>query len=405
MFNVEDIRENFPILSTQVYGNPLVYLDNGATSQKPKSVIDKIKLMYQTKNANIHRGVHYLSGQATMEYEQARESVRSFIGAKSLKEIIFTSGATQSINLVASSWGDKYVGAGDRVIVSEMEHHSNIVPWQLLCERKGAELKVIPFNDKGELDMDVYSDLLSDNTRIVAITGASNVLGTIPDIKHITALAHNIGAKVLVDGCQLTVHRRVDVKDIDCDFYAFSAHKLYGPTGIGVLYAKESILENMPPYMGGGDMVASVSFEKTIYAELPLKFEAGTANYIGAIGLSAAIDYIESIDFNEAMKYEHDLLMYATDTLSGIDGLRIYGTAESKCSIISFNIEGVHSLDLGMILDKQGVAIRTGTHCTEPIMQHYGVTGMARASFAMYNTFEEIDMLNKAINRALLILR
>lgn len=409
LLNVEKVRKDFPILETKVYGKNLVYLDSAATAQKPQVVIDKVNFLHQNLNANIHRGVHYLSAQTTTEYEKARETVKSFINAKSVKEIVFTSGATQSINLVAATWGDKYIGEGDIIIVSEMEHHSNIVPWQILCAKKGAELKVIPFNNDGELDLDAYADLLSnENVKFVAVTGASNVLGTILDVKRIGAMAHSIGAKFLVDGCQSIVHNITDVQDIDCDFFAFSGHKLYAPTGIGVLYAKEEILEDMPPYMGGGDMVAHVSFEKTTYAEIPLKFEAGTSNYVGAICLATAIDYLESVkgeNANRIEMYENELLEYATANLSKIEKLRIYGNAQKKSPIISFNIDGIHALDLGMILDKQGIAIRTGTHCAEPVMTHFGVKGMARVSFGMYNTKEEIDALCEGIEKAVQMLK
>ena len=405
MFDVDKIRGDFPILSQKVYGKPLVYLDNGATAQKPQVVIDKVNEMYLQKNANIHRAAHFLSGQCTTEYEEARALVRHFINAASDKEIIFTSGATASINLVAASYGESFVGEGDEIIVSEMEHHSNIVPWQLLCVRKNAVLKVLPFNDEGELEIEKLSALLTDRTRIVAVTQASNVLGTMPSLKDIIRVSHDAGALVLVDGCQGIVHAGVDVQALDCDFYAFSGHKLYAPTGIGVLYAKEKLLEKMPPYMGGGDMVARVSFKKTTYAELPLKFEAGTSNYIGAIALGAAVKYLNGIDMNAAHEHEHRLLKYTTDKLNAINGLRIYGNSDSKCSILSFNAEGVHPYDLGMILDKTGVAIRTGTHCAEPVMAHYGVTGMARASFAFYNTFTEADIFCNGVELALSMLK
>ncbi|MFI3263129.1 MAG: SufS family cysteine desulfurase [Rikenellaceae bacterium] len=409
MLNIEKIRKDFPILDSKVYGKDFVYLDSAATSQKPQVVIDKVNYLHQSMNANIHRGVHFMSSQLTTEYENARETVRAFIGAESTKEIVFTSGATQSINLVAATWGEQNIEEGDIVIVSEMEHHSNIVPWQILCNKKDAELKVIPFNNEGELDITAYADLLSNkNVKLVAVTGASNVLGTMPDIARITAMAHSVGAKVLIDGCQYIVHSLVDVKDIDCDFFAFSGHKLYAPTGIGVLYAKEELLEEMPPYMGGGDMVAHVSFEKTTYAELPLKFEAGTSNYIGAIGLGEAINYLQELKGESTGRielYERELLEYATAQLSKIEELRIYGTTTNKAPIVSFNIEGVHALDLGMILDKQGIAVRTGTHCAEPIMTHFGVMGMVRASFGIYNTKADVDALCAGIERAIEMLK
>ncbi len=404
MFDVDAIRREFPILQTKVHGKDLVYLDSGATAQKPLVVIEKITSLYSSCNANIHRGAHYMSGKVTEEYEQARDTVRDFIGARSTKSIVFTSGATASINLVANSFGS-FISYKDEILVSEMEHHSNIVPWQLLCARTGATLKVIPFLDNGEIDMNAYSTLLNSDTKIVAITQASNVLGTMPDLKNIITMAHEVGAKVMVDGCQGIVHSTTDVTDLDCDFYAFSGHKLYAPTGIGVLYGKEELLEEMPPYMGGGDMVARVSFETTTYAALPLKFEAGTSNYIGAIALSEAIKFVKGIDKEGAESHLHSLLTYATTLLSTIDGLTIYGQAEGKCSIISFNIDGVHPYDLALLLDKQGVAVRSGTHCAEPIMKHYSISGSVRASFAIYNTKEEVDMLFKAVEVAVNMLK
>lgn len=405
MFDVNNIRKDFPLLDRKIYGKPLVYLDSGATAQKPGRVIDKINYLHTELNANIHRGAHYLSEEATQEYEAAREAVRAFIGAESRREIVFTSGATQSINTVAYSFGEKFIHAGDNVIVSEMEHHSNIVPWQLICERKGAELRVLPFTDRGELEVDKLPGLIDDKTRIVAVTQASNVLGTCPDLKRIITMSHAAGIPVLVDGCQGIVHGGVDVREMDCDFYAFSGHKLYGPTGIGVLYAKEHWLEEMPPFLGGGDMVGTVTFGKTTYAELPLKFEAGTANYIGAIGLGEAIRYLQTIDLKSVNEHEHNLLRYATESIAQVDGVRIYGEMPDKCSIVSFTAEGTHPYDIGMILDKTGVAVRTGTHCAEPVMTHYGITGMVRASFAMYNTLEEIDILTTNLTKALNMLR
>lgn len=405
MFDVNNIRKDFPLLDRKIYGKPLVYLDSGATAQKPGRVIDKINYLHTELNANIHRGAHYLSEEATQEYEAAREAIRAFIGAESRREIVFTSGATQSINTVAYSFGEKFIHAGDNVIVSEMEHHSNIVPWQLICERKGAELRVLPFTDRGELEVDKLPGLIDDKTRIVAVTQASNVLGTCPDLKRIITMSHAAGIPVLVDGCQGIVHGGVDVREMDCDFYAFSGHKLYGPTGIGVLYAKEHWLEEMPPFLGGGDMVGTVTFGKTTYAELPLKFEAGTANYIGAIGLGEAIRYLQTIDLKSVNEHEHNLLRYATESIAQVDGVRIYGEMPDKCSIVSFTAEGTHPYDIGMILDKTGVAVRTGTHCAEPVMTHYGITGMVRASFAMYNTLEEIDILTTNLTKALNMLR
>ena len=405
MFNVEDIRKDFPILSRKVNGKDLVYLDSGATAQKPLQVIERVDDMLRMHNANIHRGVHHLSEQATEMYEAARESVRRFIGAECREEVIFTAGATASLNIVAYAWSEKFLHEGDNIIISEMEHHSNIVPWQVMAERKGAEIRVLPFDDDGRLKVEELDSLLDDKTRLVAVTQASNTLGTRPDLKPIIEKAHAAGAVVVVDGCQGVVHGGANVKELDCDFYAFSGHKLYGPTGIGVLYGKREILEQMPPFLCGGDMVDRVSFAKTTYAPLPLKFEAGTANFVGAIGLGEAINYLEKLDLEAVEQYERELTQYATKKLSQIDGLRIYGQTEDKCSIVSFNVEGVHHYDLGMILDKLGIAIRTGQHCAEPVMQHYSITGMCRASFAMYNTKEEVDLLYKGVERAVRMLR
>ncbi len=404
-FDVKRIREDFPILKREIYGKPLLYLDNGATAQKPQRVIDKIKFLYENLNANVHRGVHFLSEQETEAYEAARERVRAFLNAASTREIVFTAGATMSINTVAYSFGEKFVRAGDNVIVSEMEHHSNIVPWQLLCERKGVNLRVLPFLDDGALDMDKLSALIDEKTRIVAVTQASNTLGTRPDLPAIVRTAHAAGVPVLIDGCQGVVHGGVDIQELDCDFYAFSGHKLYGPTGIGVLYAKEKWLEEMPPFLSGGDMVGTVTFAKTTLAELPMKFEAGTSNFIDAIGLGEAIAYLGSLDMKSANEHEESLLQYATMKLSALDGVRIYGTTPNKCPIVCFTAEGAHPYDIGMMLDKEGVALRTGTHCAEPVMAHYGVTGMARASFAFYNTLEEIDILVDKLSKILSILR
>lgn len=405
MFEVEKIRGDFPILQEKVYGRPLVYLDSGATAQKPERVIRKVESLYRRRNGNIHRGAHYMSGKCTEEYEYARELVREFIHAGSVREIVFTAGATASINLVASSYGERYLKAGDEILVTEMEHHANIVPWQLLCQRKGCVLRVLPFNDEGYLETGKLDGLLTPRTRLVAVTQASNVLGTCPDLEYIIRRAHGNGSHVLVDGCQGIVHGGVDVRKLDCDFYVFSGHKLYGPTGIGVLYGREELLEEMPPYMGGGDMVARVSFARTTYAELPLKFEAGTSHYVGAIGLGEAIAYLNGLDLEGAHRHEQALLHRATGQLEKIEGLRIYGRTAGKCCIVSFNVEGVHPYDLGMIVDKLGVAIRTGTHCAEPVMTHYGVTAMARASFALYNTLEEADVLAGAVRQAVGMLR
>lgn len=405
MFDPKTIRQEFPILAREVHGRSLVYLDSGATAQKPLCVIDEIDRLHRELNANIHRGVHYLSEQMTELYEQARERVRGFIGAESRTEIVFTAGATASINLVAQSWCDRFLREGDNIIVSEMEHHSNIVPWQLAAERRGAQLRVLPFDDRGEVCYEKLTELIDKRTKVVAITQASNTLGTMPDLRRVIDVAHAAGAIVVVDGCQGVVHGGVDVKALDCDFYAFSGHKLYGPTGIGVLYGKEQLLDAMPPYMSGGDMVDRVSFERTTFAPLPLKFEAGTANFVGAIGMARAIEWLQTFDTNEVAAHERDLLDYATSSLLSIDGLRIYGSATEKCAICSFNIEGAHHYDVGMILDKLGVAIRTGQHCAEPVMQHFGVTGMCRASLALYNTRDDIDRLVEALHRAARMLR
>ncbi len=405
MFKIEDIRNDFPILSTKVYGKPLVYLDSGATAQKPKVVIDMVDHLHRELNANIHRGVHHISEEVTALYEAARQRVQAFVGARNREEIIFTSGATASINLVAYAWGNTFLERGDNVIVTEMEHHSNIVPWQAIAQCRGAEIRVLPIDDNGRLRTELLGELLDSRTKLVAVTQASNTLGTRPELKPIIEAAHAQGALVLVDGCQGVVHGGVDVVDLDCDFYVFSAHKLYGTTGVGVLYGKQALLEAMPPFMFGGDMVDKVSFAKTTYAPLPLKFEAGTANYIGAIGLGSAIEYLEQFDPSEVEAHEKALLEAATEGLSQIEGLTIYGNDPSKSSIISFNVEGVHHLDLGMILDKLGIAIRTGMHCAEPTMAHFGVTGMCRASFAMYNNLDDVQALVSGVERAVRMLK
>ncbi|MFI3316546.1 MAG: SufS family cysteine desulfurase [Rikenellaceae bacterium] len=405
MFNVDEIRKDFPILSTTVYGKPLIYLDSGATAQKPKCVIDKIDYLHSALNANIHRGVHYISEELTSMYEASRAKVAQFIAAKSSDEIIFTAGATASINMVAYAWGNRFLRSGDNVIISEMEHHSNIVPWQAIAQSRGAEIRVLPIDDSGRLRSEKLVELLDSRTKIVAVTQASNTLGTRPDLKPIIAAAHAVGAVVMVDGCQGVVHGGVDVVDLDCDFYAFSAHKLYGPTGLGVLYGKRELLDIMPPFLYGGDMVDRVSFAKTTYAEPPLKFEAGTANYIGAIALGEAIDYLKQFDAQEVEAHENELLAAATSQLEEIEGLKIYGSDPSKSAIISFNVEGVHHLDLGMILDKLGIAIRTGMHCAEPTMHHFGVSGMCRASFAMYNNMADVEALVSGVKRAAAMLR
>ncbi len=405
MLDISNIRSQFPILGSEVYGHRLVYLDSGATAQKPECVINEIDRLHRELNANVHRGVHYLSEQATDRFEAARERVRQFIGAASASEIVFTSGATASLNLVAASWCEANLRRGDNIVVSEMEHHSNLVPWYMAAQRFGAELRVLRFDDSGALRYDMLPELIDDRTRVVAVTQASNVLGTRPDLEKVIAVAHAVGAIAVVDGCQGVVHGGVDVAALDCDFYAFSGHKLYGPTGIGVLYGKERLLDAMPPYMGGGDMVDRVSFEKITYAPLPLKFEAGTSNFIGAIGLGRAIEWLQGFDPAEVAAHEHDLLDYAARSLSEIDGLRIYGNTPDKCAIISFNVEGAHHYDIGMILDKMGIAVRTGMHCAEPVMTHYGVQGMCRATFAIYNTREEIDRLTAGVQRAVRMLR
>ena len=405
MFNVEKIRADFPILEREVNRHKLVYFDSGATAQKPLSVINLTDRLYREYNANIHRGVHHLSGQMTDMYEAARERVREFIGAEHREEVVFTAGATASINLVAYAWSEKFLHEGDNIVVSEMEHHSNIVPWQLACQRKGAELRVLPFDDEGYLRVDMLDSLVDERTKLVAVTEASNTLGTCPNLEPIIAKAHSVGAVVCVDGCQGVVHGGGRVAERGYDFYAFSGHKLYGPTGVGVLYGRRELLEAMPPFMGGGDMVDKVTFAKTTYAPLPLKFEAGTSNFIGAVGLAEAISYVESIGVENIEKHERELLEAMTERLSRIEGLRIYGTTENKCPIVSFSIEGTHPYDVGMILDKLGVAIRTGHHCAEPVMTHFGVTGMCRASIGMYNTLEEVEVLAKGIERAVMMLK
>jgi cysteine desulfurase/selenocysteine lyase len=398
-FNVDKIREDFPLLAQKVHGYPVAYFDNGATTQKPRQVIETVQRYYEQENASVHRGVHFLSEQSTETYEKSREKVRRYINAASSSEVIFTSGTTGSINALAFSFGEKYLGPDTEVIITEMEHHSNLVPWQMACERKGATLKVAPFNEEGELEMAAFKKLFSERTRIVAVTHISNSLGTINPVREIIRLAHSHDIPVLVDGAQALAHEHIDVQDLDADFYAFSGHKVYGPNGIGVLYGKEKWLYELPPYQGGGDMVDCVTFEKTTYNELPLKFEAGTMNYIGAAGLAAALDYINSIGLERIMAYEQHLLEYATMKLMTIPGLQIYGNAASKISILSFLLDGIHPYDAGMVLDKLGIAVRTGTHCTQPVMDHYRITGTLRASMAMYNTVEEIDRLHAGLHR------
>lgn len=403
-FDVERIREDFPILGSRVYGRPLVYLDNAATSQKPQCVIDAVSRAYTECNSNVHRGVHTLSERMTELYEQARERIRNFIGADSCGEVIFTSGATASLNLVAYAWSERFLHAGDNIIISEMEHHSNLVPWKLAADRKSAEIRVLPVDDDGRLMTERLPELLDSRTKVVAVTQASNTLGTKPDLRPIIEAAHSAGAIVVVDGCQGVVHGGVDVRALDCDFYAFSGHKLYGPTGIGVLYGKREILEAMPPFMGGGDMVDKVSFDRITYAPLPLKFEAGTADFVGAVGLGEAVRYVESLPAVEVEAHERELLEYATERLLEIKGLKIYGTEAGKTPIVSFNVDGISHYDMGMILDKTGVAVRTGHHCAEPTMHRFGVTGMCRASFAFYNTRAEVDALADGVVRAVRML-
>lgn len=404
-FDVENIRRDFPLLQSSVYNKPLVYLDSGATAQKPLRVIEREAELYKTLNANIHRGVHHLSDRMTALYEQARETVRAFIGAEKREEVIFTSGATMSINLVAYSFSERFVTSGDNIVVTRIEHHSNIVPWQIAAERKGATLRFIEADDAGELMLDNLSEIIDSRTKIVAVTQASNTLGTYPDLKRIIAAAHAVGAVVLVDGCQGVVHGGVDVSALDCDFYAFSGHKLYAPTGVGVLYGKAELLEAMPPFLAGGDMVDKVSFAKTTFAPLPLKFEAGTANFVGAVSLAEAIAYLEMLPAAEVAAHERYLLDYATEQLSAIEGLKIYGTTANKAPIVSFNVAGCDHYDIGMILDKMGIAIRTGHHCAQPVMERYGVNGMCRASFGLYNNTADIDALVRGVERAVRMLR
>ena len=403
-FDVDAIRAEFPILGREVNGRPLVYLDNGASSQKPKAVVEALTSYYYHSHANVHRGVHRLSQEATDLHEKARRSLQRWLNAKSDREIIFTGGTTDGINLVASSFGDAFIEAGDEIIVSHLEHHSNFVPWQLLCERKGAVLRVIPVNHAGELDQDEYHKLLNERTKLVAVNHVSNALGTINPVKEMIAKAHARGAKVLIDGAQSGPHMRIDVRDLDADFYALSSHKMYGPTGIGVLYGKEDLLNAMPPYRGGGEMISTVTIEKSEWADLPFKFEAGTPNIADSVAFGAAIEWLESIDFDAAARHEDDLVRYTTEQLEQIEGLKIIGTATNKASVISFIIDGVHAFDVGTLLDQLGIAVRTGTHCTEPLMKRFGITGTIRASFAFYNTKAEADALIAGVKRALRML-
>jgi cysteine desulfurase/selenocysteine lyase len=401
MKDISDIRSDFPILQRRVYDKPLIYFDNGATSQKPLCVVEAVKEVYITYNGNIHRGVHAMSDLTSEAFENAREKVRSFINAGRREEIIFTSGTTGSINSVAFSFGERYIKKGDEIILSNLEHHANIVPWQMMCERKGALLKVIPVNDNGEILFDEYLKLLSDKTRIVSVTQASNALGTILPIKEIIEAAHSHNIPVLIDGAQGIQHGIVDVQSLDCDFYVFSGHKIYGPTGIGVLYGKEKWLSDLPPYQGGGDMVDKVTFERTTYNELPFKFEAGTMNYSGAIGLGRALDYVTEMGREDISLREKMLLDYATRRLSAIEGLRIYGNSTNKISTISFLLKDIHQYDTGMVLDKLGIAVRTGTHCAQPVMNRFGIDGTVRVSMCFYNTTEEIDTLGTGIEKVI----
>ncbi len=404
-YEVERIRRDFPILSRNVRGKRLVYLDNAATTQKPKAVIDRIVRYYSEENSNVHRGVHYLSEVATVEYENARRFVKRFINANDEKEVVFTRGTTEAINLVAQSWGRANVREGDEILISAIEHHSNIVPWQMLCAEKNATLRIIPVNDAGELLIDEYERMLSPRVKLVAVGHASNALGTINPIKRMTAAAHANGSLILIDGAQGMPHIRVDVQDIGCDFYAFSGHKVYGPTGIGVLYGREALLDAMPPWQGGGDMILSVSYEKTTYNALPYKFEAGTPNIEGVVGLAAALEYIGSIGLENIAAYEHELQQYASKRLLEIPGLRLIGTAREKAAVISFVLEGVHPHDIGTILDREGIAIRTGHHCAQPLMLRFNVPATGRASFGLYNTKEEADALVAGLHKVIEVFR
>ena len=404
VFDVESIREFFPILSRELNGKTLVYLDNAATSQKPQVVIDALSNYYSNYNANIHRGIHTLAEEATAAYESTRVTVRRFINAAFPEEIIFTRGATEGINLVAYTWGRKNIRAGDEIIISGMEHHSNIVPWQILCEEKKSILKIIPVTDDGELDMEAYKNLLSSKTKLVSVVHVSNSLGTINPVKEIIDAAHRVGATVMIDGAQSTVHLDIDVQQLDCDFFAFSGHKVYGPTGVGVLYGKKDILQSMPPFMGGGEMIKEVTFEKTTYADLPYKYEAGTPNIADTVALKSALDFINETGKDAIRKHENDLLKYATSQLEALPGLRIIGTAKEKVSVISFVIKNIHPQDIGVLLDNQGIAVRTGHHCTQPLMDRFKIPGTVRASFAMYNTKEEIDRLVNGLQKAIKML-
>ena len=399
MYNINKVREDFPILSRQIYGKPLVYFDNGATTQKPLCVLDAMRNEYLNVNANVHRGVHYLSQQATDLHEAARETVRKFINAPKVEEVIFTRGTTESLNLVVSSFGDRFLSEGDEVIVSVMEHHSNIVPWQLLAAKKGIAIKVIPMTDEGDVIMEEYEKLFNERTRIVSITQVSNVLGTINPVKEMIRIAHEHEVPVMVDGAQSTPHMKVDVQDLDCDFFAFSGHKIYGPTGIGVLYGKEKWLDEMPPYQGGGEMIESVSFEKTTFEKLPFKFEAGTPDYVATHGLATALHYVTELGLDNIFAHEQELTRYAMEQMKEIPGMRLFGTSQHKDAVISFLVGDIHHLDMGTLLDRLGIAVRTGHHCAEPLMHRLGISGTVRASFALYNTKEEVDALIAGIKR------
>lgn len=399
MMDIQKIRQDFPILQREVYGKPLIYFDNAATTQKPRRVVESIVDEYYSVNANVHRGVHFLSQQATELHEGSREAVRKFINARSISEVVFTRGTTESINLLAYSFGEEFMQEGDEVILSAMEHHSNIVPWQLLAARKGIAIKVIPINDKGELLMDEYAKLLSERTKLVSVTHVSNVLGTVNPVKELVRVAHNHGVPVLIDGAQSVPHMKVDVQDLDVDFYAFSSHKMYGPTGVGVLYGKEEWLDRLPPYQGGGEMIQHVSFERTTFNALPFKFEAGTPDYVGVTALAKALDYMTAIGLDKIAAHEHELTGYATRHLKAIEGLRIFGESAHKGSVISFLVGDIHHFDMGTLLDRLGIAVRTGHHCAQPLMQRFGIDGTVRASFAVYNTKEEVDVLVQGIER------
>ena len=398
-YDVNAIRKDFPILSTTVYDRPLIYLDNAATTQKPLCVLDAMRHEYLNANANVHRGVHYLSQQATELHEAARERVRRFINAGKTEEVVFTRGTTESINLVASSFCEEFMKEGDEIIVSVMEHHSNIVPWQLQAARRGVAVRVIPMNDEGELDMEAYAGMFTERTKIVSVAHVSNVLGTVNPVREMIRIAHSHGVPVLIDGAQSTPHFKVDVQELDCDFFAFSGHKIYGPTGIGVLYGKEEWLDRMPPYQGGGEMIESVTFEKTVFQSLPFKFEAGTPDYIATHGLAVALDYVNDIGLENISSHERELTSYCMEQMRSIDGIALFGTSEHKDAVVSFLVGDIHHLDMGTLLDRLGIAVRTGHHCAQPVMQRYGIQGAVRASFAMYNTREEIDALVEGVRR------